>query len=153
MLGYVSKFQCELLHQFMIYWVLSPSTISPHFTSMCLKSGVMTLDAHLRLSYCSKGICHYMCFLWIVLLHISQFSHSVVSESLQPHGLQHTRLPCPSLSPGVCSNSCPLSQWWYLTISSSAALYFCLQSFPASGSFPMSWLFASGGQSIWVTLN
>ena len=121
MLGYVSKFQCELLHQFMIYWVLSPSTISPHFTSMCLKSGVMTLDAHLQLSYCSKGICHYMCLLWIVLLHISQFSHSVVSESLQPHGLQHTRLPCPSLIPRVFSNSCPLSWWWHPTISSSLA--------------------------------
>ena len=58
-------------------------------------------------------------------------------------------LPCPSLSPEVCSNSCPLSQCCYLTISSSAALFSsCLQSFPASGSFPMSWLFTSGGQSI-----
>ena len=64
-----------------------------------------------------------------------------------PHGLQHTRLPCPSLSPRVCSDSS--SQWCYLTISSSATLFsFCLHSFPASGSFPMSWLFASGGQSI-----
>ena len=72
-----------------------------------------------------------------------------MSDSLQPHGLQHTRLPCPSLSPGVCSNSCPLSQWCSLTISSSAALFsFCFQSFPASGSFPVSWLFASGGPSI-----
>ena len=76
----------------------------------------------------------------------------VVLESLrhvwlQPHGLQHARLPCRSLSPGVCSNSCPLSQWCYLTISSSAAPFsFCLQSFPASGSFPMSQLLASGGQ-------
>ena len=58
---------------------------------------------------------------------------------LGPHGLQHTRLPCPSLSPGVCSNWCPLSQWCYLTISSSAVPFsFCLQSFPAPGSFPMS---------------
>ena len=70
-------------------------------------------------------------------------------DSLQPHGLQHARLPYPSLSPGVCSNSCPLSQWCSLSISSSVAPFsFCLQSFPASGSFPMSWLFASGGQSI-----
>ena len=61
------------------------------------------------------------------------FSHSVKSDSLQSHGLQHTRLPCPSLSPWVCSNSCPLNQWWYLSISASAALFsFCLQSFPAS---------------------
>ena len=65
------------------------------------------------------------------------------------HELQHARLPCPSLSPGVCSNSCPLSQWCYLTISSSVAP-FCswLQSFPALGSFPMSRLFSSSGQSI-----
>ena len=72
-----------------------------------------------------------------------------MSDTLQPHGLQHTRLPCPSLSPRVCSNSCPLSEWCYLTISSSATLFsFCLQSFPASGSFPVSQLSASGGQSI-----
>ena len=66
----------------------------------------------------------------------------------QPHELQHARLPCPSLSPGVCPNSCPLSQWCHLTVTSFAAPFFCLQSFPASGSFPTSWLFASGGQSI-----
>ena len=65
------------------------------------------------------------------------FSHSVMSNSLWPHGLQHARLPCSSPSPGVCSNSCPLSWWYYLIISSSAAPFsFCLQSFPASGSFP-----------------
>ena len=70
-------------------------------------------------------------------------------DSLWPHELQHARLPCPSLSPGVCSNSCPLSQWCYLIISSSAVFfYFCLQSFPASESFPMSRLFTSGGQRI-----
>ena len=70
-------------------------------------------------------------------------------NSLQSHGLQHTRLPCPSLSPGVCSNSCPLSWWCYLTISSSAAPFSsCLLSFPASGSFPISQLFLPGGQSI-----
>ena len=77
------------------------------------------------------------------------FSHSVVSNSLRPCGLQHARLSCPSLSPKVCSNSCPLSWWCHPTISSSVTLSFsCLQSFPASGSFPMSQLFASGGQSI-----
>ena len=76
------------------------------------------------------------------------FSHLVVSDSLQPHGLQHSRLPCPSLPPRVCSNSCPLSRWCYLTISSSVTPFsFWLQSFPASGSFPMSQLFASGGQN------
>ena len=67
--------------------------------------------------------------------------------TLQHHGLQHTRLPCPSLSPGVCSSSCPLSVWCYPTISSSVALFSsCPQSFPASGSFPMSQFFTSGGR-------
>ena len=72
-----------------------------------------------------------------------------MSDSLQSHGLPALQAPCPSLSPRVWLNSYPLSRWYYLTISSSAALiFFCLQSFPASESFPMSWLFASGGQSI-----
>ena len=73
----------------------------------------------------------------------------MVSYFLPAHGLQHARLPCPSLSPAVCSDSCPLSQWCCLIISSSAAPFsFCLQSFPVSLSFLMSWLFISGGQSI-----
>ena len=72
-----------------------------------------------------------------------------MSNSLWPHGLQHTRLPCPSPSPRVHENSCPLSQWCHPTISSSVVPFSSdLQSFPASGSFPLSWLFASGGQSI-----
>ena len=76
------------------------------------------------------------------------FSCWVMSNSLQPHGLQHTRPPCPSLSPGVCSESYPSSRWCHPTIASSVALFSsCLQSFPASGYFSMSWLFASGGQS------
>ena len=62
--------------------------------------------------------------------------------------MQHTRLPCPSLSPEVCSNLCSLNQWCYPTISFSVAPFSCPQSFPVSRSFPMSWLFASGGQSI-----
>ena len=73
----------------------------------------------------------------------------IVSDSLWPDGLQHTRLPSPSLSPRVCSNSCPSSRWCHPTISCSVARFFsCLQSFPASGSFPVSQLFTSGGQSI-----
>ena len=81
-----------------------------------------------------------------------QFSHSVVSSSLWPNGLQHTRLPCPSPTPGACSNSCPLSWWCHPTISSSVVPFFsCPQSFPASGSFQMSQLFVSGGQSIGVS--
>ena len=68
---------------------------------------------------------------------------------LRPHGLQCARIPCPSPSPGVCSNSCPLSWWCRLTNYFSVVPFsICLQSFPASGSFPVSWLFASGGQSV-----
>ena len=78
-----------------------------------------------------------------------QLSRSVMSSSLQPHGLQHARLPCPSRTPGACSNSCPLSWWCHPTISSSVIPFsFCLQFFLASGSFRMSQFFASGGQSI-----
>jgi len=83
------------------------------------------------------------------VVRILLFSCSVLSESLWPHERQHARLPCPSLSPRVCSNSCPLSQWCHPTSSSSVAPFSsCLQSFPASGSTPMSQLFALGGQSI-----
>ena len=78
-----------------------------------------------------------------------QFSHSIMSGSLQPHGLQHTRPSCPSPTPRACSNSCPLSQWCHPTISSSGVPFSSfLQSFPASESFPMSQFFTSGGQSI-----
>ena len=80
---------------------------------------------------------------------VVQFSHSVVSDSWQPHGLQHTSLPCPSPTPRACSNSCPSSQWCHPTISPSVIPFSsCLQSFLASGSFPMSQFFPSGGQSI-----
>ena len=81
-----------------------------------------------------------------------QFTCSAVSDSLWAHGLQRTRLPCPSPMPGAFSNSCPLSRWCHPTISSSVVPFSpCLQSFPASRSFPMSQLFASGGQSIAVS--
>ena len=78
-----------------------------------------------------------------------QFNCSVVSNSLQPHGLQQARPPCPSATPIVYSNSCPLSRWCHPTISSSVVPFSsCLQSFPASGSFPVSQVFTTGGQSI-----
>ena len=81
-----------------------------------------------------------------------KFSRSFVSNSLWPHGLQLTRPPCPSLIPRACSNSCPLSQWCHPTISSSAIPFSsCLRSFPASGSFQMSQLFALDGHSIGVS--
>ena len=81
-----------------------------------------------------------------------QFSHSVVSDSLWLRGVQHTRPPCPSLTPGVHSNSCPLSQWCHPAIPSSVIPFSsCPQSLPASGSFPMSQLFAWGGHNIGVS--
>ena len=92
---------------------------------------------------------------WIdlALMHTVQSSRSIMSDSLQSYRLQHARLPCPSPTPRACSNSCPLSQWCHLTISSSVVpLSSCLQSFPASGSFPMSQFFTSGGQSIELQL-
>ena len=81
-----------------------------------------------------------------------QFSHSVVSNSLQPHGMKQARPPCPAPTPRVYPNSCPLGQWCHPTISSSVIPFSsCLQSFPASGSFQMSQLFPSGGPSIGVS--
>ena len=81
-----------------------------------------------------------------------QFSCSVMSDSLWSHGLQHARPPCLSPTPGVYSNSCPLSRWCHPTISSSVIPFSSyLQSFPPSGSFPISWFFASGAQSIGVS--
>ena len=82
----------------------------------------------------------------------AQFSRSVVSDSFRPHESQHTRPPWPSPTPGIHSNSCPLSRWCHPTISSSVVPFSsCPQSLPASGSLPMSQFFTSGGQSIWVS--
>ena len=85
-------------------------------------------------------------------IHSVQFSHSVVSDSLRPQGLQHARSPSPSPTPGAYSNSCPLSQWCHPNTSSSVGPFSSrLQWFPASGSFQMSQFFATGGQSIGVS--
>ena len=81
------------------------------------------------------------------------FGRSLMSDPLQPHGLQHLRFPCLSLSPGACSHSRPLSWWCHPTISSCRPVSSCPQSFPASGSFPVSWLFTSGGQSIGASVS
>ena len=88
-----------------------------------------------------------------ILRQLLLFSCSVVFNSLQHHGLQHARLPCPSPSPGTCSNSCPLNRYHPPISSSVIPFSFCLQSFPASGSFLMSQLFALGGQSIRATVS
>ena len=87
---------------------------------------------------------------WLEELKEVQFSHSFMSDSLQPHGLQHARLPCPSKTPWAYSNSCPLSQWCHPTISFSVIPFSsCLQSSPAPGCFPMSQFFASRWPKYW----
>ena len=88
---------------------------------------------------------------WSFSINSVQFSCSVVSNSLRPQGLQHTRPPCPSPTPGVYPNSCPLSQWCHPTISSSVIHFSFLQTLPALGSFPMRQFYASGSQSIGVS--
>ena len=89
-----------------------------------------------------------VCIYPAVSTQVSSFSHSLVSESLRPHKLQHARPLCLSPTPGVHPNSCPLSWWCHPAISSSVIPFSCSQSFSASGSFPLSQLFTSGGQSI-----
>ena len=92
---------------------------------------------------------YFNLFLAIELYVVHCCSVALVSDSLRPHGLQHARLPCASPTPGACSNSCPSSQWCHPTISPSVIPFSsCLQSFPASGSLPMSHFFISGSQSI-----
>ena len=110
------------------------------------------IDSKWGKKYVKTAFCHPTYLTYSV-----QFSHSVMSDSLRPHRLQHARLPCPSPTPGIYSNSCPLSQWCHPTISSSVVPFSsCLQSFPASGSFfdksGFLWFFfASGSQSIGVS--
>ena len=94
----------------------------------------------------------YMWLLYYIFVVSVQFSRSAMSDSLRPHGLQHTRPPCPSQTPRAYSNSCPLSQWCHPTISSSVVPFSSRhQSFPASGSFQMSQFFPSGGENIGVS--
>ena len=116
-----------------------------------------TLPGHLTLKSLAQGSLHSQwagggCLGHFWSLGQCQFSCSIVSDSLRPHGLQHVRLPCPSPTPRACLSSCPSSQWGHPTISSSVVPFSsCLQSFPASGSFPVSLFFASSGQSIGVS--
>ena len=110
------------------------------------KEDGLCLDYHRRNYRVARELAKLFCSSWQKCLIVDslqlnsvQFSHSVMSNSLRPHGLQHTRPSCPSPTPGVYSNSCPLSRWCHPTISSSDAPFSsCLQSFPASGSFQMS---------------
>ena len=102
-----------------------------------------------------KALCYVILVRQRKILFCSvQFSGSVMSDSFRPHGLQHPKLPCPSPPTGACSNSCPLSRWCHPAISSSIIPFSsCLQSFPASGSFPVSQFFTPGDQSIGVSVS
>ena len=153
----------------MCLWHLSSNSTPPKplssqsfsLTSPCLNSIVLQhlLNANkvnwfiVCLLHSEPKLHNYRCLPWLVLSFSSvQFSCSVMSDSLRPHGLQHARPPCPSLTPGVYSNSCPLSWWCHPTTSSSVVPFSShLQSFPASGSFQMSQFFASGNQNIGVS--
>ena len=124
---------CFLL---LLWWdIPCPFIRKPYFPKQQQQSLQILLLVFLNLTYSSV-----------------QFSGLVVSDSLGPHGMQHVRLPCPSSTPGVYSNWCPLSWWCHPTISSSVVPFSSLlQSFPASGPFPISQFFTSGGQSIGVS--
>ena len=114
------------------------------------------LNLYFELSFFGRSFLTLYCIMcpmktriFTVFIFVSvQSSHSIMSDSLQPHGLQDARLPCPSPIHRACSNSCPSGQWCHATISSSVSPFSCLQSFPTSGSFLKSQFFISGGQSI-----
>ena len=111
-----------------------------------VKNGIILLEGKLAAKQLPLKMFILCCCCSTLLL---LFSHLVVSDSSQPHGLTHTRFLCLSPSPGVCPSSCSLYQWCHPAISSSVVPFpFCLKSFPASGSFLMSWFFVSGSQSI-----
>ena len=135
-----------------VHWLLSPSSCSPPPFLFCLQTILPssvpgTWSVHVAPSLSPSPIMS-LHSLFRTFSSV-QFSRSVMSNSLQPHGLQHTRLPCPSQMPGGCSNSCPSSQCCHPAVSSSVIPFFSLlQSVPESGSFHMSPFFPSGGQSI-----
>ena len=150
---------------------LKPSK-SAHFTSSLISMGGCACFLCRISQYLLSFLVHSLCCMFISSPYCSFiqvfidacYAPNMLSGSVQfspvtqlcltlcnPNGLQHTRLPCPSPTPRACSNSCPLSRGCHPTISSSVVPFFsCLQSFPASASFPVSQFFASGGQSIGV---
>ena len=153
--GYVCKYNFALVHFFQFCQILFPkigsSTVKTFFLHIQnLYVFLMNwLCFHYIMSHFIPGnvLCSEVYFVWYSV----QFSRSVMSNSLRTHGMQHTRPPCPSPTPGVYSNSCPLSRWCHPTISSSVVPFSCLQAFPASGSFKMSQFFTLSGQRIGVS--
>ena len=130
-----------------VLWV----TLFPHQNTDVLIPRTLECDLTGRLSLYKSNQIKTSLLVW-ALVHKTQLSHAVISDSLWPHGLQHTRPPYPSPTPRVYSNSCPFSWWCHPVISPSVVPFPShLQYFPASGAFPMSQLFASGRESIGVS--
>ena len=155
---YFLQFEPEFCNKELMIWVTGSSTswfwwlyeVSPSLAAMNIINLILIFTIWWCL--CVESSLGLFKFLYICYVLSFQFSNSVVSNTLWPHGLQHARPPCPSSTPRVYPNSCPLSQWCHPIISSSVVPFSsCPQSFPASGSFQMSQLFASGGQSIGVS--
>ena len=162
----------------MLYWLKS-RFVAVEFQTLIFPSGISVIKANswifrkfiaielkshsvkLTIAFCFLLASFFLGLLTLSLVQASlrihdvhpsvQFSGSVMSDSLPPHEYQHARPPCPSPTPGVYPNSCPSSRWFHPVISSSLVPFSCPQSLPASGSFPMSQLFACGGQSIGVS--
>ena len=129
-----------------------PWTPLHHQCRFCVEQGFFTCTFKIGLCIVKRLPEWYEHHRDLRLIYSVQFSCSVMSDSLQPHELQHARPPCPSPTPRVHSNSCPSSRWCHSAISSSVVPFsFCPQSLPVSESFPMSQLFAWGGQSTRVT--
>ena len=150
---------CDLTYYFLIYKVSTKTGsvfLKPWIPRPC-RDAVRSTEAPRSTEVKFHGLCGMFLNSWGKQLHLTtvgsvHFSCSVMSDSLRPHGLQQARPPCPSPTPRVNSTSCSLSWWCHPVISSSIVPFSsCLQSFPASGSFQMSPLFASGGQSIGVS--
>ena len=148
--------------------ILNLKHIIPHYSKYCLRTSSLGITRSVRNAESrppqiywiigSQVISYAFDSLWSLtviystrLVKSGQFSCSVVYYCLRPHGLQHARLPCLSLTPGAYSNSCPSSRWCQPAISSSIVPFSCLQSFPASGTFPVSQFLASDGQSTGVS--
>ena len=144
------------MHHASAFFLVECIHSSPCFTRahipIALYSEILSFHrAHVNFCQLLGSVCEPSWSLWSLnhISHFLLFSCQVMSHSLQFHGLQHARPPCPSSCPRVCPSSCPLSWWCHSTISSSVTPFSsCPQSFPASGSFPTSRLFESGGQSI-----
>ena len=143
----------QQLHSWVYLWKKQKHKFENIHAPKCSWQHYLQMPRHeSKVSTTDERIKKMWSILYITMEYSVQFSCSVMSNSLRPHELQHTRPPCPSPTPGVYPNSCPLSRWYHPAISSSVIPFSsCPQSLPASGSFPMSQLFAWSGQSIGVS--